>query len=120
MKYSALFLLLFSTLFPLALCADKTQKENVHTLECNIIEKANKLIRCTYYTQRKPDDRNITFTWRSATTPQDDREHTGLLKANHGSLYDYRYYYGRAYGLWDITVTDDEDNVLSTTSFTVK
>lgn len=118
MKNKTLLLLIAAALFLSPLFAKNTKNRDI--LECKFVEEADKLIQCTYYTTRTAEDRNITFTWRSANTPQDDREHTAVLKARHGSLYDYRYYYGRAYGEWEITATDDTGNVLSTTSFTIK
>ena len=89
-------------------------------LKCEIVEEGNKNIRCTYSCERVPFDRNITFSWRSSETPHDDRERTIILKENHGSLYDYRYYYGRAKGSWNITVTDDEGKTLADTSFVIE
>jgi len=91
---------------------------NVHaedSLECMTVEETNKIIRCTFHSTRVNFDRNITFTWHSLQTPQDDRQRTIEMKANHGSLYDFRYYYGRAPGEWIISAKDDEENVLAET-----
>jgi hypothetical protein len=93
--------------------------ETSNSLECQILDEGDKIIRCTYHTTRVAHDRPITFSWRSVKTPQDDRERTIVLKAYNGSLYDYRYYYGRAPGVWNVSVTDEEDNLLGTTSFTI-
>lgn len=90
------------------------------SLECQIIDDDDRIIRCTYSSVRVDHDRPITFYWRSVKTPQDDRERTVVLKAHHGSLYDYRYYYGRAPGVWNVSVTDEENNILGTTSFTIE
>ena len=89
-------------------------------LTCEIIEEGNKHIRCTYSCERVAHDRDITFVWKSSETPHDDRERTITLKENHGSLYDYRYYYGRAQGAWNVSVADDEGKTLADTSFVIK
>ena len=113
---------LLVVVFQTALLASELQQngDNLSSaLTCEIIEEANKNIRCTYSVERVAYDRNITFLWRSSETPHDDRERTIVLKANHGSLYDYRYYYGRAEGEWSISVADDGGNILADTSFTI-
>jgi hypothetical protein len=111
-------LFLLSLLLSSAAMADPAQTSG--SLECEILDDGDRIIRCTYYAERADHDRPITFSWRSVKTPQDDRERTIVLKANNGSLYDYRYYYGRAPGVWNVSVTDGDDNLLSTTSFTIE
>ena len=89
-------------------------------LECSILEEHDKVIRCTFASVRIASDRNVTFSWRSETTPQDDRERTFVLPAGHGSVYDYRYYYGRAQGMWNVVILGDEGETLAETSFTIE
>jgi hypothetical protein len=103
----------------IATAATAISAETNDSLECRILDEEDKIIRCTYHTTRVDHDRSITFSWRSVKTPQDDRERTIVLKAYHGSLYDYRNYYGRAPGVWNVSVTDEEDNLLGTASFTI-
>jgi len=91
-----------------------------HSLACDIVEDDDKIIRCTFASDRLAADRTLLFTWRSETTPQDDRERTVILPAGHGSVYDYRYYYGRAPGIWKVTVSDEAGNALADTSITVE
>ena len=91
-----------------------------HELECAVVENDDKIIQCTFSSVRLATDRNITFFWNSQTTPQDDRERSFVLPAGHGSVYDYRYYYGRAPGIWQVRVADDSGKTLAETSFTIK
>ena len=114
MKYFFYITVLLAAVFHVTLSAEETKNS---ALACEIIENDNKKIQCTYLSDRVESDRNITFSWHSTTTPQDDRERTMLLKAYYGSIYDYRYFYGRAEGLWEISVKDDEDNLLASTTF---
>ena len=88
-------------------------------LECSVLEEHDKIIRCTFSSVRIASDRNVTFSWHSETTPQDDRERTFVLPAGHGSVYDYRYYYGRAQGAWNIRILGNEGETLAETSFTI-
>ena len=106
---------MFAAVLPLLLSA---QTATTGSLQCETIEDTHKRIQCTFITKRINEDRSVTFNWHSAATPQDDRERTIELKSNHRSVYDYRFYYGRAMGEWEVTVTDSEDNVLATTTFT--
>lgn len=91
-----------------------------HQLECSVVEEDDKIIRCTFSSVRLATDRNVTFFWNSQTTPQDDRERNLHLPAGHGSVYDYRYYYGRAPGLWQVRVADESGETLAETTFTIE
>lgn len=91
-----------------------------HSLACDIVEEEDKIIRCTYSAVRAPYDRTVRFIWRSETTPQDDRERTFNLPAGHGSVYDYRYYYGRAPGEWRVETQDEQGEPLAATTFTIQ
>lgn len=91
-----------------------------YKLECTVIEEHDKIIQCTFSSVRLAADRRITFRWKSETTPQDDRERTFVLPAGHGSVYDYRFYYGRAPGLWNISTVNDSGKTLAETSFTLE
>lgn len=87
-------------------------------LICEVINEDEILkIKCTYQTTRKSYDRNISMAWTSPSTPQDDRFKTVLLPANYGSVYDYRYFDGRADGSWTISATDDSTGQVTTIEF---
>jgi hypothetical protein len=91
-----------------------------HKIACDIVEEDDKIIRCTYSSTRLAHDRTIRFVWRSETTPQDDRERTFVLPARYGSVYDYRYFYGRAPGLWRVEARDENGDALAETTFTLE
>jgi hypothetical protein len=74
-------------------------------------------IKCNFLTTAKNYDRNISIAWTSPSTPQDDRFRTVLLLANDISVYDYRYFDGRADGNWVISATDDSTGEVATTEF---
>lgn len=74
-------------------------------------------IKCTYETTRKSYDRNISLAWTSPSTPQDDRFKTIVLPAQHGSVYDFRYFDGRAEGSWTISATDESSGEVTTIQF---
>ena len=75
------------------------------TIQCEVIDDGIEKIKCTFKTKRKAQERTTTFYWHSESHPQDDRERTIDLPANHGSVYDYRYLRGRAPGIWHVTVS---------------
>jgi hypothetical protein len=89
------------------------------SLVCEILGEGIKRIQCTYFTQRIPEDRNITFLWQSPSIQEDQRERTIVLDSQHGSLYDYRYYYGRAPGAWEVMIKEG-DEVLASTKFVIE
>lgn len=89
----------------------------VNSLKCEVLLDTHKRIQCTYTTERQAVDRNILFMWHSQDTPHDDRERTIVLQANHGSVYDYRYFYGRAQGIWEVSVKDEDDDLLASTTY---
>ncbi len=107
---------LLAAAFPLLLSASEFKHNEI---VCDIMDDDHKKIQCTFTTQRMNEDRNVIFFWHSLTTPQDDRERTIVLKAGHGSVYDYRYYYGRAQGEWEISVKDSDDTVLTSTTLSL-
>ena len=72
---------------------------------CEALDDGIEKIRCTLAVARMDEAREATFYWHSDAFPQDDRERTLSLPANHGSVYDYRYLRGRAQGIWTVTVT---------------
>ena len=112
MRFNFITSVLF-TCFPLLLTAADF---NHNTFVCEIVDDDHKKIQCTFSTERASEDRNVIFFWHSADTPQDDRERTIVLKAGHGSVYDYRYYYGRAQGEWEVSVKDADDTILASTT----
>jgi hypothetical protein len=75
------------------------------SLSCDVVNDGVEKIQCTFTAPRKNEERETTFYWHSESHPQDDREHTIILPAGHGSVYDYRYLRGRAQGIWTVTVT---------------
>jgi len=87
-------------------------------LECGVKNEDNILkIKCKYKTVSKDYDRNISMAWTSPSTPQDDRFKTVLLPAYHVSVYDFRYFDGRADGSWTISATDEETGQVTTIQF---
>ena len=87
-------------------------------LECGVINEGDILkIKCKYKTVSKDYDRNISMAWTSPSTPQDDRFKTVLLPAYHISVYDFRYFDGRADGSWTISATDEETGEVTTIQF---
>lgn len=116
MKRLGTITLLLLTVLPLSLLAQDFKNSSV---ACEIVEDDHKKIQCTFITDRRSEDRTVIFAWHSSSTPQDDRERTIILSAGHGSVYDYRYYYGRATGEWEISVKDSEDTLLGSTTFTL-
>lgn len=87
-------------------------------LSCKVInEDEIYKIKCTYQTTQKSYDRNISMAWTSPSTPQDDRFKTVLLPAGNFSVYDYRYFDGRADGSWVISATDASTGEVTTTEF---
>lgn len=87
-------------------------------LVCNVVNQDDILkIKCKYKTVSKDYDRNISMSWTSPSTPQDDRFKTIVLPAYHVSAYDYRYFDGRADGSWTISATDEETGQVTTIQF---
>jgi hypothetical protein len=87
-------------------------------LVCKVVNEDEILkIKCIYKTARKDYDRNISIAWTSPSTPQDDRFKTVLLPGQHGSAYDFRYFDGRADGLWTISATDDSTGQVTSIEF---
>lgn len=87
-------------------------------LICNVINKDDiRKIKCKYKTVSKDYDRNISISWTSPSTPQDDRFKTVLLPAYNISAYDFRYFDGRADGSWTISATDEETGQVTTVQF---
>lgn len=92
---------------------------NGDSLVCEILGDTTKRVQCTYFSERVAHDRNITFAWRSPSLQADQRKRTITLNAHHGSLYDYRYYYGRAPGEWEVSVSEN-GTILASTRFEIK
>jgi len=87
-------------------------------LKCELVNKDDILkIKCKYNTASKDYDRNISMAWTSPSTPQDDRFKTVVLPAYNISVYDFRYFDGRADGSWTISATDEETGQVTTTQF---
>ena len=88
-----------------------------NSIFCEVLGGESKRIQCTFFTQRVPFDRNVSFHWESPDEAYDYRQHSFTLQAHHGSVYDYRYYYGRTPGTWKIHVSDDNNRTLANTTF---
>lgn len=115
-----LYLTLIASLLLSDLYASQTDGLQDGDLTCEVLLDTHKRIQCTYTGTRSPVDRELIFIWHSTETPHDDRERSILIKANHGSVYDYRYYYGRAIGVWEVSVKDEDDTLLASTTFTLE
>lgn len=88
------------------------------SLLCKVINEDGILkIKCKYKTVSKDYDRNVTITWTSPTTHQDDRFKTVVLPAYNISVYDFRYFDGRADGSWTVSATDESTGKVTTTQF---
>lgn len=87
-------------------------------LKCELVNKDDILkIKCKYNTISTDYDRNISMAWTSPSTPQDDRFKTVLLPAYNISVFDFRYFDGRADGSWTISATDEKTGQVTTTQF---
>jgi hypothetical protein len=84
--------------------ADKSGK-NAPKIVCKKAEGKIAKIRCKFSTESASEDREVTFFWRSPTSPKDDRRRTLVLPGGHRSVFDERYLYGRAAGEWEISVS---------------
>ncbi|MEA2111777.1 MAG: hypothetical protein U9P71_06990 [Campylobacterota bacterium] len=82
---------------------------------CEVLGVESKRIQCTFFTQRVSFDRNISFHWKSPDKEYDFREHSFVLPAHHGSVYDYRYYHGRSLGEWKVLVKDEHNQTMAQT-----
>ena len=92
--------------------------QGADALKCNVVNEDDIYkIKCKYMTVAKSYDRNISIAWTSPSAPQDDRFKTILLKAYNKSIYDFRYFDGRANGSWTITATDDSSGEVTTIQF---
>ncbi len=89
------------------------------SLVCEVSGEGSKLVQCSYFCQRDVVDRNITFEWNAPSLSQDNRERTVLLEAHHGSLYDFRYYYGLEPGGWLVRVKEG-DKILREVTFKIE
>ena len=91
------------------------ETSSTDSIICEVLGEGSKRIQCTFFSQRVSYDRNITFDWKSPSLEKDHRERKIILNANHGSLYDFRYYYGRAPGEWQVCVKDGGTKLAETT-----
>ena len=85
------------------------------SIVCEVLGEESKRVQCTFFSTRAGHDRNITFHWISPSLRGDDRKRTIILKAHHGSIYDFRYYYGRSPGEWVVTISEDNATLAKTT-----
>jgi hypothetical protein len=90
-------------------------EEIANNLVCEVLGEGSKRIQCTFFTERIDHDRNITFEWKSPSLAEDHRERTVMLNAHHGSIYDFRYYYGRSPGEWRVCAKEGDVKLGETT-----
>jgi len=92
----------------LVLSSSLFANESRPSLECTAVSEDIEKIVCKIQVERSDYDRVVTFFWHSKRYPQDDRERTVVLNANHGSVFDYRFLRGRVQGEWSVAVTVDD------------
>jgi hypothetical protein len=102
--FSAIAFFLFTGITPLV---SDEGTETASTIVCDKVEGEIAKIRCKFSTESAPQDREVTFFWRSPTSPMDDRKRTLELPGGHRSVFDERYLYGRAAGEWEISATTE-------------
>jgi len=78
--------------------------ESDPVIECTVVSEDIEKIVCKVQLERADHDRVVTFFWHSKRYPQDDRDRSVVLNANHGSVYDYRFLRGRVQGEWSVSV----------------
>jgi len=93
--------------FSFSLFASESDTE----LSCTVVSEDIEKIVCKVQVDRADYDRDVTFFWHAKRYPQDDRERTVVLNANHGSVYDYRFLRGRVQGEWSVMAIIDEQKV---------
>ena len=94
-----------------------TSLHATESIFCEILGSESKRIQCTFFTQSVSFDRNVTFYWESPDDAYDYRQRDFTIEAHHRSVYDYRYYYGRAEGIWNVYVKDETGEILAGTTF---
>ncbi len=99
----------FVYIFIMLAIAQVSLNAQLGTLQCSVSQEVASKIICRLETQRKSFERDVVFLWHSEEYPQDDRERSITLRANHGSVYDFRFLHGRAQGLWTVSATIDDD-----------
>jgi len=91
------------------------ETSSANSIVCEVLGEGSKRIQCTFFSQRVGHDRNITFDWKSPSLEEDHRKRKMILNAHHGSLYDFRYYYGRSPGEWHVCAKDGDIKLAETT-----
>ncbi len=74
-------------------------------------EEVEKIL-CKLEVRGEPYERQVTFFWHSHRYPQDDREHTNVLKPYYASVYDYRFLRGRAQGIWSVRASVEDNRTI--------
>lgn len=80
---------------------------------CETIQDSIKKIRCKYLSLSEKASRNVTFKWTSPDNPADNRAKSHIVPAGHISVFDYRYFAGRAEGTWTIEVYEENNSSVS-------
>jgi len=71
-------------------------------------------ITCKLMTKRLNKPRTVAFHWRSLNSPNDDRDYTLTLPADHASVFDMRHKDGRTKGEWKVAAEIDGEEVSTT------
>ncbi len=95
-------------LLPFSLFSD----QNEIKLHCEVVSEEVEKILCKLEVSREPFERQVTFFWHSHRYPQDDREHTSILKPYYASVYDYRFLRGRAQGTWSVRASVEDNRTI--------
>ena len=81
---------------------------------CTTIQEDIKKIRCKYSALAQETPRQVTYTWTSPENSADNRTKVHNIPAGHVSVYDYRYFGGRAEGKWKIEVSEEDNSTVAT------
>lgn len=81
---------------------------------CQTIQDSIKKIRCKYMSLSEKVSRNVTFKWTSPDNPADNRAKSHIVPAGYISVFDYRYFSGRAEGTWIVEVYEENNSSVST------
>ncbi len=86
-------------------------------VSCETVQEGIKKIRCKYMEMSQDKSRQVSFQWVSPDNPADNRVKTITVPAGHISVFDYRYFGGRAEGKWVISVTELDTNKSVSTEY---
>lgn len=84
---------------------------------CETVQSSIKKIRCKYMALAQETPREVTFNWISPDNEADNRSRIHKVKAGHVSVFDFRYFSGRAEGKWTISVLENTAQTSVNTEF---